>query len=985
MTTRALRGARGRIFVVTAVLLILSPPVWAQTASSGNIAGVVRDPSGAVLPGVTVEASSPALIEKVRVAVTDGSGQYRVVELRPGIYTVTFTLTGFNTLKREGIQLTTGFTANVDAEMTVGSLEETVQVTGASPVVDTQNVRSQAVLSHEYLEAVPTGKASAGFASLILGATSGLGPDVGGSKGENSSAMAIHGSRVGDYRQMVDGMIYSYAAGGGTARGYYVNHAGTQETVLETSGMSAETEAGGIQQNAVPKDGGNRFVGVFEGDYAGPSLEVDNLTKALRDRGVVSSNSVRPIYDILGGLGGPIKRDKLWFYTAHRYSSTGENFAGNYFNKRELQNTVIYQPDLSRPAYLQLHARDNSLRVTWQATQKDKWTFFEGFQDNFQGFFEITGNTANLPLVAPEATGHVRFFPVSLTQVTWTRPASSRLLLQAGATYGHSTWERVPIAGNTADAISIFEQSTGFTYGARSTYIKNYPQQANARASVSYITGSHAFKTGVFFFGTPPWGDVSTSYANHDINYTFRKPTPDALPVPVSVTLLDTPEYFKEFRRDLAVYAEDQWTAKRLTLNLGVRLDTWKEWAPAQTKPAGTYVGAISFPAVNNLANFKDVDPRLGAAYNLFGDGKTALKVAAGRYPLLTSPGSSAAPENSIVRSAIRLWNDADHDYMPQESELAGLSNTAFGTVVPNTTFDNNVLHGWGNRQHSWQTSAAVQHEFPRGLGFEIAYFRTSYYNFQVTNNLKVTPTDYSPYCVQAPVDSRLPNGGGYQICGLYDINPRAFGPTQNQTSLSSKFGKQTETHNGVEINFNARFGQGGFINGGSYLSKTVTDNCFVVNSPQQLYQCHVSTPLKQFKFNGSYPLPWDLQAAWVYQNLQGTPISANLTYTNAQIAPSLGRNLGACGAQAICNATATVSLIQPGTMFENRYTQLDLRLTKIIHMGGARLQVMLDAYNVLNTIAFIGRNNTFGTTSWGQPNGLQLGRLFKFGTQMEW
>jgi hypothetical protein len=183
----------------------------------------------------------------------------------------------------------------------------------------------------------------------------------------------------------------------------------------------------------------------------------------------------------------------------------------------------------------------------------------------------------------------------------------------------------------------------------------------------------------------------------------------------------------------------------------------------------------------------------------------------------------------------------------------------------------------------------------------------------------------------------------------------------------------------------NARFGRGGVLNGGTYIGETRANNCFVVDSPQQLYQCDVTTPIKQFKFNGSYPLPWDLQLAWVYQNLQGTQILANLAYTNAQIAPSLGRNLGACGTRPVCTSTATVALIQPGTVFEDRYTQLDLRLIKSIQIGGARVRGTIDAYNILNTIAFVGRNNAYGTASWGQPNGLQLGRLFKFGTQISW
>ena len=203
----------GFVFV-WGVVTFLAEVARAQSVTSGAIAGEVKDTTGAVLPGVTVEAASPALIEKVRTVVTDNQGRYQIVELRPGTYSVTFALAGFSSVRRQGIELTTGFTANVNAEMRVGSLEETITVSGASPVVDVENVRTQSVLSRDVLDAVPTGKALSGFQSLTLGAR-GAAQDVGGNKGEIATAMSVHGNRSGDMQVTYDGYRLNTWHGGG--------------------------------------------------------------------------------------------------------------------------------------------------------------------------------------------------------------------------------------------------------------------------------------------------------------------------------------------------------------------------------------------------------------------------------------------------------------------------------------------------------------------------------------------------------------------------------------------------------------------------------------------------------------------------------------------------------------------------------------------------------------------------------------------------
>src|ERR1700741_2880735 len=248
---------KGMVFPALALtLVLLASGGHAQSLSSGTIAGVAKDESGAVLPGVTVEAASPALIEKVRTAVSDDQGVYRIVDLRPGIYSVTFTLPGFGTLRREGIELTTGFTATVNADMKVGSLEETLTVSGAAPLVDTQNVNQQRVFSRTITEQLPSSPTINQYATMIPGAvlTSGASAqDVGGSRGEFQTGFTIHGARSGDFQQLRDGMFWGTRVAAGNKMSS-LNQATVDEVTVQTSGATAEAESGGALINVVPRD-----------------------------------------------------------------------------------------------------------------------------------------------------------------------------------------------------------------------------------------------------------------------------------------------------------------------------------------------------------------------------------------------------------------------------------------------------------------------------------------------------------------------------------------------------------------------------------------------------------------------------------------------------------------------------------------------------------------------------------------------------------
>lgn len=421
-----------RLLALTLLAAMLPHPARAQ--ATGTIAGTVRDTTGAVLPGVTVEAASPALIEKVRSVVSDSQGNYKIVDLRPGTYSVTFTLTGFSTLKREGIELSAGFTATANADLKIGSLEETVTVTGASPIVDVQNARSQQVLKGEALNQLPSGaKNLMSFAAMTLGANpSSQGRnDVGGDKGEQATGIILHGGRGDDGRVNWDGMNTNVFFGnaGGQQRTYYFNTVAIQEVVVDTGGNNAESETGGANINMVPKEGANSFKYFGSAAYTNQDLSARHVPDDIKARGVTDQSSLKDIYNYGAAIGGPLRQDKAWFFGTTNWWGADNFGAGNFFNKSP--SPFRYEADLTRPAYSAQFYVDTSFRVTWQINGTHKINQEQHIQHGCSCWLGI----GNGQRASPEAVLDFNYGPQILSQTTWSYPRTNKLLFQAGATF----------------------------------------------------------------------------------------------------------------------------------------------------------------------------------------------------------------------------------------------------------------------------------------------------------------------------------------------------------------------------------------------------------------------------------------------------------------------------------------------------------------------------------------------------------------------
>jgi hypothetical protein len=996
-----IRVAHQRVWQFALVVLLAASTVFAQQ-QPGGIAGLVRDTSGAILPGATVEAASPALIEKVRSVSTDGEGRYSIVNLPPGNYVVTFTLTGFNTLRREGIQITTGFTATVNGDLQVGSLEETVTVSGAAPLVDTQNVVQQQVVTSALLAALPTGTKSIESLLVVTPGLSGNAAGVGGAQGTYRSTSfngSYHGKRDGG-KANFDGLNVTNTNAGSGAAGYIINGAMVEEMVLEGGGASAESNVSAFSVNFVPKQGSNQLRGTFNVVFADDALQSNNLTETLKSRGLRSTSKVLRQYDFVPTLGGPIKKDKLWFYYGSRWTGIRNQWAGAFWNAA--QGTRVYTPDLDRPAAREDDMWSHSVRLTYQINQKNKLNVFTDVQHN------LTKGSVNSIVTAPEAVVIWDFTPQGLYQATWTSPRTSRFLLEGGVSFAVSAWPQSPLGGAKLEDISLLEQSTQFRWNSANTYVNpNAAHKFAQRFVASYVTGSHSFKTG---FQLEQGFNSGGSIIDHKIGFNGERiegnVSYDLLNgVPNRVWQFATPyEEYSRIKADLGLFAQDQWTIKRLTLNMGLRFDWFNGYVPPQSAPASAFLPARSYDAVKNVPNWKDINPRVGATYDLFGNGRTAVKTSLGRY--LNKAGVAITRNNNpfiaSVQSVNRIWSDTDGDFFPDctlqnplaNGECGQISDLLFGQVRVNNTYDPDLLEGWAKRPYLWDFSAEVQHELFRGLSMTAGYYRNWYGNFTATDNRSITPADHTSYCVNAPMDPRLPNGGGYQICDLADLAPSKFGLVDNFITLADNFGKQTQVSDFVSFTVQRRPQNGLMLGGGVDTGKTVEDRCFVVDSPQELLNCRIERPLSaqtQLKLYGSYDLPAGFVVSGVFRNEaalrapaggQTTSIEAVWAAPNATVAPALGRNLAACGTRVPCTATTSIPLVKPYTVFEGRLNQMDLRLTKSFATGRTTLQANLDLYNAFNRSPVVGVVTGFGA-SWLRPSQILDGRLIQFSANL--
>ena len=955
--------------------------VFAQ--SPGSIAGVVEDTSGLPLPGVTVETTSPALIEGSRTTVTDSQGAYRFVDLRPGAYAVTFTIPGFSTVRREALTINSGVTASVNAELSVGAIQETITVTGENPVVDLQNVTQHQTMTREIVESLPTGRKWADFAVLIPGVvtTRGTKPfaqDVGGSAGDTNPGLGIHGSNPREMVMILDGMRYGniFGIGGQFAGATTLNSGMIEEISIDTSGVSAESESGGVRANIIPRQGGNLFTGEMFANYMNQHMQSDNLDDEQTAAGVTPF-VIEKIWDTNASFGGPIKRERMWFFFSARSYGTDEQPPGAAFDTDPFD--FAFTPDPDRRPLNQPRTINGTLRVTTKLSDRSTLAILADYSDRCAACDTLSSTTSF------EASRHHQV-KNRMLQGTWSMALSSRVLFELGHTFMYNFYNYPRQDVTPVDLIGIQDLGLGISYRAPRNEAGQNSRQHNGKTALTYVSGAHNLKFGAQWF----YGFGEPFNFSNPVFYRLRNGVPDSLLLRASPT-----ESRRDQNSNFGMYVQEQWTRDRVTLNAGLRFDYLHISIPAQQRPETRFTPAVPIDLIDNVPLWKDISPRIGLAYDIFGTGRTALKWNLGRFVELQATGFAGAVDpTSANQTTTRAWNDVNSDFNPDcdlfntaaNGECGPNSNQNFGTPAVSVAYDPETVTGWGSRGYNWETMVGIQHEVRPNLGIETSYHRRWFGNFRTRQNLLTSPSDYDPFCVNVPVDPRLGAVSGQEFCGLYDITPALFGVNDTVITGVGNFGDQSQVYDGVDYLFNTRLGGGIILQGGGSTGRVRTNDCVVVNTPQDLLQCDISLPFQtQFKFSAIYPVPfWDLQLSGSYQSIPGVEVAGSSRGSApaanwsapASAVTGLGRPL-AGGRRSV-----TVPLIAPGEMFNDRIQQIDLRVAKNFFVGGTRLQGHIDLYNLLNANPVLGANNRYGS-AWLRPVAILSGRIIKVGARL--
>jgi hypothetical protein len=1014
------------LFVVLASMV----PALAQAQS---VAGIVKDASGAVLPGVTVEAASPALIEKARTAVTDDRGQYQIIDLRPGTYRVSFTLAGFATVVREAIEVTGGGVTSVNADMKVGQVQETITVSGQAPVVDVQTSTSrEQVLTNETVQALP---ASRGYGNYLAAIPGIQGTALSSSATPANPLFAARGGRSSEGNMQIDGMNVGSSVGGGGVSGYYYDLNNAAEVQVTIAGGLAEVDRGGPAINVVPKTGGNTFAGTYFGSFAGEWAQGSNIDDELRAFGFNDLPALIKNWDTSFTISGPVMRNRLWFFTNVRTVGTEQDVPNLWGNKNaDDPDNWNYEKDDSVKVRSASSKKLGAARLTWQATPRNKAGFYIDYTKNCTASSYIPdggqcrspgeGWTAAGPGIGP---GVATTSPESATildarskimQATWTAPVSNRVLVEAGFSSFWTEWGDIRPAGAKIDQIAVTEQTTrvntpfetpftNFTYHGWPATSGTIQQNANYRASIAYVTGSHNLKggyQGAYMIAKTP------TFVGQQISYRVSNGVPNQL-----TQRIGSASSSNRVVPD-AVFVQDQWTRGRLTLQGGLRYEHVYSFFPEDENgyAAHRFGPGFTFPRTEGVRGFNDITPRMGGAYDLFGNGKTAIKVSMSKYLQAAYAGEAYTignPGVTLVQSTTRGWSDTNRDWIADcdflnsspNGECQAWSNLNWGKQGTTTTVNPAVQEGWGKRNWDWQFSAGVQHEVLPRVSVDVTYSRRWWGNFFVTDNRAIRADDWDQVTLTAPADPRLPGGGGYPVTFLTRNANSALGATDSYYTTTSDFGEETRYWHGVDVSFNARLTQGLVLQGGTSTGRGVNDTCDIeigrFGRPQRIVDgtpaCNAPEPfLTSLRGLATYTVPKvDVLVSAIFRsqpNAQpGGDVGTNGASRAANYQMSAAQFLAATGRPLRTGITSeTVNLLLPGDIYGDRIYGLDMRFAKIVRLKGKRANVGIDAYNLLNAntpTAYEAVYNPDATlNTWFRPTTVVQPRFVRFNVQFD-
>jgi len=966
-----------RTLLAFAGAMLLSSAAYAQSA----IVGVVKDTSGAAMPGVTVEASSPVLIEKVKSTVSDSDGSYRIADLRPGTYTVTFTLPGFKLFKRDGLQLPSEFTATLNAELGVGSLEETITVTGASPVVDVTSAAKTQVLNREALDLIPTGRSIQGLAQLVVGVSLNL-PDTGGARAMQQTYMSTHGMSTSNTTVLVDGQQTNGLQSDGAVQSYY-NDAMNSEMSYQTAAIGAETSSGGVRLNMIPREGGNNWSGDFKYSMRPGSWQSNNLTDRHKARGLTAGNGVDRILDYTGSIGGPIKKDKLWIFSSARYFSVN-NFIANTFmddGSQGIDDQFI---------------RSAMARLTWQISPRNKISGYFDEIDKYRGH-DMQAN------YDPETAATVWNSPAyHTTAIKWTSPVTSSLFLEAGFSnnteyYTNEYREGIEKPSGTQEWFNNAahnELDLGGYTKAGPTNTTESPKALYWNGAATYVTGDHTIKFGA----NMRWGQfVHTRLANADLIQQYRSSsTGKRWTVPDTVLIRNSPlVYGEQLKKDLGVFLQDSWRLNRLTANFGIRWEMLNSSVMAGESPAGRFVPARSFPEIKDVPNWNDFAPRLGLVYDLFGNGKTAVKYSINRYNLARTTGIAAAYNPLLSQTATLPWSDKNGDDIAQGSLRCDFTSPAceinFASLSAN--FGIAALNEYGKYPRTWNLEQGVEvsHELLGGLSVGGSWWKGDFHNLTNTVNTAWSRADYSPYTWYNPITG-----------APFTVYARSAAATSRATHNLDTFDpERKDVYESYGADVKWRIPHGGQVSGGVSYERERIKSCTAPDDPNYVTAtagvfngiglCDdfaLDIPWRpQFKLSGTKEIGFGVNVSMSFQNNSSPTSSRIMTVTRGSTrypanCPS------PCPAGEVIMPTASFGQTTMSYMLESarqssveRIAQLDVKVARTFRFGHYQLLPTFEIFNINNSDAIISYITTnYLSSSYLAPNSIMQGRMYGFG-----
>ena len=803
-------------------------------------------------------------------------------------------------------------------------------MTSAAPLVDVHNSVSESVINRETLDAIPTGKDPFAVAQLIAGITTAT-PDVGGTQLMQQPTLQVHGSSNNDNVFMVDGVQIQHIGFGGNQTGFYFNDGLMEEISYQTSSLPAEAPVGGVQINMVPKDGGNVFHGTFFSTAANTGMQSDNLSSDLVTLGFKAANKVKSVYDVNATLGGPIKKDRLWFFgTFRRWSAN--NYLGNTFALDGSQ------------AVDDQHITDATIRLTTQLGQKNKLSLHYDRSIKWRGHRpnNYIGVSTNDPLSDVVQTTQLNY----IGEIKWTSTITNKLLAEASVFTLPVNYSLSFEPGAAANAISTLDVTRSAIYNVSPREDHDSARMFTYAGDLTYVTGAHALKIGT---------QVRTGWSQE--LFTARGDIVQLIvnDKPNSVYLLNTPSGHKESGVDTGIYVQDSWRLGRVTLNPGLRYQRFVMSIPAQSAPAGTWVAARSFPAQNGIVNWNTVSPRFGFSWDVFGDGETAVKGGVSRYDrqegiTLVQP----LNQRNIARETCP-WTDTNGDLTAQTSEI-NLAKCS-GSLVPSLgQVDPNL-----KRPHQWEYTAMVQRQVGKNTSISIGYYGRQFSDLYTTVNAAVPASDYTPVTITNPLTS--------QPITVYNQSAATRGKV---TNLLTTIPSLKQTYNGVEVQVNTRMDKA-TIFGGLTIGKDSGDlDSGDLNNPNNLINNNGAIGYdSRYQVRGgfTYRLPAEVQFSGSIREAQGLPRTLTYTVTTTDV-------------PGLTQVTQSIKAAPAGAYRFPWVNLVDIRLTKSFRAGGVRIEPTADLFNVFNNNAVTSSVSAVGP-SLGRPSAIVVGRLLRLGAHI--